>query len=74
LPHSDGKVVIVLLGFLARGVLGEKYLDHLSEVVERARWQQVEPVRGHTSGWLERRGTWFDYYRRRSPSYLKSDG
>ena len=37
----------LLLGLLAGGILDEKCLSHLSEIVERARWQRVEPVRGH---------------------------
>ena len=36
LPHFDGEgVVIVLLDFPVRGVLGEEHLGYLLEVVER---------------------------------------
>ena len=38
------KVVAILLGLLEGGILGEECLDHLSEIVERGRWQRVKPV------------------------------
>jgi len=40
--------MVVSLGSLARGVLCEKGLNDLLEVVERARWQGVEPIRCRT--------------------------
>ena len=40
-PHLDGEeVMIVSLGFLAKGVLYEKGLCDFREVVERARWHE----------------------------------
>jgi len=39
--------VIVLLDLVAEGVLSEECFSHLSEVVEVAWWQRVEPIRGH---------------------------
>ena len=37
LSHFDGEeVVVILLSFLAGGVLGEKCLSYLLEIVERA--------------------------------------
>ena len=48
MAHSDEeKVVAIILGLLAGGVLGQECLGHLSEIVERAQWQRVEPIRGH---------------------------
>ena len=44
LPHLDGEEVIVILGLLARGVLGEKRLSHLRKVVESMA-VGVEPIR-----------------------------
>ena len=36
LPHLDGeKVMVILLGILARCVLGKKHFDHLCKVAER---------------------------------------
>jgi len=44
---DDEKVVVVLLGLMARDVLSEEHIGYLLEVVERM-WQQgVEPIRGH---------------------------
>ena len=40
-------MVAILLGLLVGGVLGEECFGHFSKIVERARWQRVEPVRGH---------------------------
>ena len=41
------KVVIVLLGFSARGVLSKERLSYLLEIEERM-WQQgVEPIQSH---------------------------
>ena len=54
LPHFDGeKVVVVLLGFPARGVLGDERFGYLLEVVGRMWWQGVEPIRRHAfqTGW-----------------------
>ena len=44
--HLDREeVLIVLLGFSAGGVLGEKCLGHFLEVAERMWWQGVELIR-----------------------------
>ena len=48
LPHFNREeVVVVLLGFLVRSILGEERLSYLLVTVERTRWQGVEPIRGH---------------------------
>ena len=49
LPHFvTEKVVVLLLGLLARDVLSEEHFGYLLKVVERMRRQRVEPIRGHT--------------------------
>ena len=45
LPHFDSeKVVVISLGLLAKGVLGEINFGYLLEVVERMVQQRVEPI------------------------------
>jgi len=46
LPHLDGEEMMTIsLGFSAIGItLGEECIGHLCEIVERARWQEIEPV------------------------------
>jgi len=45
MPHLDGEeVMVVLIGFSAGGVLGEKCLNHFLKIAERMRQQGVEPV------------------------------
>ena len=53
LPHFDGEVVIVPLGFQARDVLSEERLGYFLEVVEIMRRHGLEPNRGHAfqTGW-----------------------
>ena len=54
LPCFDSeKVVVILLDFLMRGVLGEERIGYLLKVVERIWWQGVETLRGHAfqTGW-----------------------
>ena len=54
LPHFYVEdVVVVILGFLTRGVLGGECFDYLLEVVERMSQHGVEPIRGHAfqTGW-----------------------
>ena len=53
--HFDGeKVVVVLLGLPARGVLSEGRFDYLLEVVDRIRRQRVENPRPRFSSWTKR--------------------
>ena len=48
-PHLDGeKVMATPLGSLVRGILCEEGLGNLLKVMERARWQGVEPLRCRT--------------------------
>ena len=45
LSHLDGeKMMIVPLSLLVRCVMGEEYLRHLLEVVERLSSQGIEPI------------------------------
>ena len=45
MPHLYGEeMIIVLLGFLARGILSEERLGYLHKIVERVRRQRVEPI------------------------------
>ena len=45
-PQFGGKEVMANpLGFLVNSILCEKDFDDLQEIVERARWQGVEPLR-----------------------------
>ena len=41
---DDEEVVIILLGLSARGILGEKCLGYLLEIVERMRGQRINPI------------------------------
>jgi len=42
--------VVILLGFPARGLLGEEHLSYLLEIVEQTCRQKIKPIRirGHT--------------------------
>ena len=45
LPHLDGdKVMAILLGLLARGVLSKKYFGYLRKLVEEVWQQRVELI------------------------------
>ena len=45
MPHHIGKeIMVVLLGFLAKGVLSGEHFNYLLEVVEGAGWQSVELI------------------------------
>ena len=49
MSHINGEeMLVILLGFTAGDVLGEKYLSYLLEIVERMRQQRIKPIRGHT--------------------------
>ena len=49
LPYLNGdEVMSILLGLLARGVLGKKCFSHLRKVMERVWRQGLEPIRGRT--------------------------
>ena len=48
MPQFDKeKVLVILLGLLVGDVLGEECLSHLREIIEKSRWQQIEPVLRH---------------------------
>ena len=45
MPHLNGEeMMVVILTLLAGGVLSEEHLGYLLEIVERVRWQKVEPI------------------------------
>ena len=44
---NSEEVVVILLGFLAGDVLGEKRLSYLLKIIKRMRWQRVKPIRDH---------------------------
>ena len=55
MPHFDVEKVVVLLGFSAGGVLGEKYLDHFLKVTERNMAAEIRTnLKSHLSGWTIR--------------------
>jgi len=45
LSHFDGEeVILILLGLPTGGILGEKHLDYLLEIVKRMRRQRIKPI------------------------------